>query len=98
MKARDITVSLLLAALGGCVSTPFLCVVPEYDCIYDGDRRDGVCLFDSRYGHFCAFPDRECPSGYRWSRREYAEFSGECIDPTLVVFDSGESRDGGTSN
>lgn len=91
---------MMLALLLGscCYSAPGLCVVAEYDCIYDGDRRDGVCMFDGKYGHFCAFPDRECASGYRWTVREYGEFACECIEPALVRLDSGMGSDGGTSN
>jgi hypothetical protein len=96
-KSMLLLFSAALTALVGfnsCQPTVLLCVVPKYDCAWDGDRRDGICLFDGKYGHFCAFPDAECASGYRWSANTYREFSEQCVDPTLAVFDLSTSRDG----
>jgi len=62
---------------------------PYAKCIDDGecvtfDRRDGRCL-NSPYGPFCAFPDKSCPTMWRWDLLAHPSFVNQCVDPSVPL-------------
>ena len=49
----------------------------------------GVCLATSS-GMWCAYPDSECPTGYRYSDQDIGGgVSGQCVDPDEAAVDAG---------
>jgi hypothetical protein len=50
----------------------------------------GLCLFDGDTGSYCAGPDEECPSGFRWMEgRNEIEYT--CVDPALLLGSNGDA-------
>jgi hypothetical protein len=67
-----------------CVDRP-----PYSKCIDDGecltlDRRDGRCL-NSIYGPFCAFPDKDCSTMWRWYILAPQTLVNQCVDPSVPL-------------
>jgi len=73
-----------LALLAACPSDR-----PPIECVDNtscGLAAEGECRVNPETGHqFCAYPDGECPSGYRWSDYDVEEpISGECYAPSPI--------------
>ena len=74
----------LCALLGSCDDAP-----PYYKCIKDVEctdfgRRQGRCL-TSTYGPFCAYPDSECPTMWRWYDWAHSSIRDECVAPSVPL-------------
>ena len=75
-----VAIAVVLAAVGGCTNDDAFTCLSEADC---NEADGGVCVQG-----FCAFPDAECPSGYR-----YGEFSGNRSNKCVPV-ETAEDTDG----
>lgn len=79
-KGLAAIVALLAACTGG--RPPIECV----DNTSCGLAPDGECRVNNQTGNqFCAYPDQECASGFRWSDYDVEEpISGECYAPAAI--------------
>lgn len=90
----------LILLIAACVELPqFVCPDADY-CDYQGKQSGHLCIFDGRYGTSCAFPDSDCPSGYRWGVAGRPTGSGcvlEAYLPDALPADGGATgpADGG---
>lgn len=84
-----ILIAITIVSLGSGCRKPlaWLCIDVEDCTVSHKERSDSICLFDGITGPYCAHPDRDCPSGWRWS--EYSRASEECVDPALLAKDGG---------
>lgn len=64
----------------------------ESDCSFQNGGKGAICIYDGMYAPMCAFPDRECASGYRWSELSY-KVTCECVAPELLTVDAGTKTD-----
>ena len=85
--------SALALAAGGLGSGALgACVVPQaFVCSADGDCGEtGVC----QESGYCAFPDDECRSGYRYGNFAIPQYANECTEPEYGEGESGETTAG----
>jgi len=76
----------MIGLAGCCGDVGYLCR-PEnasFDCRFENDGAGAICIFDGKFGTFCAFPDPECASKFRWSHSSY-KASCECVDSELLA-------------
>jgi hypothetical protein len=59
------------------------------DCMVDADPRESICAYDGSTGMYCAFTDRNCPSGFRYWRVGSGPNNNKCVDPQYVPKDGG---------
>ena len=72
---------LALLAVGGCSPS-----VPAYcqDDVRCTLRGGGSCLYDHSTGMYCAYSDKDCSSGYRWSPNAARYIADECVDSSVL--------------
>lgn len=88
MLVRYVVVAALAVALTACFTRrDFIECEDQTSC---GLAVGGQCLVNPSTGHqFCAYPDADCPDGFRWSDYDVEEtISGTCVEP-------GSGADGG---
>jgi hypothetical protein len=56
----------------------------DADCERNFPHQQSRCFFDGRTGQYCASPDRDCSSGYRWSEIS-GPLSNSCVDPASAL-------------
>ncbi len=86
----------IASGLAGCPAPrDYIECVDDTSC---GLAVGGECLVNADTGHrFCAYPDVECPTGFRWSDYDVEEpISGECVPAAAV--DAGVDADAGTGD
>ena len=76
--------AVLLLLVGNCDDSP-----PYYKCFDDREcldlnRHRGRCL-TSQYGPFCAFPDADCATMWRWDQISHPEIKNECVAPSVPL-------------
>ena len=78
----------LTLALTACIEDlpPVVCKTDKL-CILK-DETQGICLDSPESIRYCAFPDTECPSKWRWSGLS-GKASKQCVDPSLIPPDGG---------
>lgn len=75
-----------IAVFVGCNNRADVQCETTSDCNLSGG---GMCVPASTGNMWCAYPDPECPGGYRWSTQNVGDgFSGECV-PDGSVHDAG---------
>jgi hypothetical protein len=78
-------------ALSACpYQAPFECA-NDVRCAPEGGAR---CIFDGATAKYCAFPDSDCPTEWRWDKYARSNLAGRCVDPVYLV-DGGATPDGG---
>lgn len=83
-RVGSLIVIVVAAACGG--PRPLVPCEQSSNCDLGGG---GVCLNTSS-GMWCAYPDPECPTGYRYSDQDIGGgVSGQCVDPDEAGNDAG---------
>jgi hypothetical protein len=59
------------------------------DCISEAGAREAICAYDGSTGMYCAFADRNCPSGFRYWKAGSGSNNNKCVDPQYVPKDGG---------
>lgn len=71
-------VGLTIALVAGCTGDQSVPCTMDSDCNLSGG---GVCTLASTGNQWCAYPDPECPAGFRYSEQSVGDdLSGVCVD------------------
>ena len=82
---RSMFAGAVLVASCNCDAIDAFCLSVERDCTLDKHYKPGgLCIFDGREGPFCAFPDDDCPSGYRWGQHASKREVCDCVAPEVL--------------
>ena len=58
----------------------------------------GICKQSAAGGHWCAYPDTGCPSGYSYSNENVGDgVSGSCVAESAPAIDAGQNPDVGST-
>lgn len=74
-----------------CTPAPRLYCRDVRDCIGDGEAREAICAYDGSTGMYCAYSDKNCPSGFRYWEYVSGPVSNKCVDPKFLPTDGGTS-------
>jgi len=73
----------LLLLFSNCGPLGYVKCLEDLECA-NLENAKGRCLMSS-YGPFCAFPDKECPSMWRWGELSNENIVNECVDPSVPL-------------
>jgi hypothetical protein len=82
---RRLLFALMLLPTAACPEHPYNhCSVELERYCHDYDLNPGRCLMSSM-GYFCAFPDKRCPSGWRWAAIARGDLANTCVDQSVPL-------------
>ena len=77
-------IACMVAICSGCVDRPpYSKCLDKRECV-NIDGVHGLCLM-SPYGPFCAFPDNDCATMWRWHVTAYQSIADECVAPSVSL-------------
>ena len=77
------SVVLMLPLLGACHELPWFECKQDRQC-HDYNLNPGRCL-PAPGACYCALPDKDCPTGWRWEESARDPFSNTCVDPSVPL-------------
>ena len=75
--------TLVVALTAGCGDLPYFKCLEDSQCV-DYDLNRGRCL-TAPTGPYCAFPAKDCATGWRWDRLARGDLSEQCVAPSISL-------------